>query len=262
MKLVTLFTLLLLPSFCFAQAVPDSTKAHSPIQTDRPDQTEASSVIPLGSLQVEVGLLRQKDSKNGQTTVDYLYPTALFRYGILERLELRLIAGYHRTTGPDDGDTPNARGLDAIAVGTKIYVAEENGPFPEIAFIGHLTFPSGSSAFKPAYVAPDFRLSFAHTLSDKLSLGYNVGYEWDGDSPSGSGIYTLAVGTALGERWGAYAELFGEKPEHGKWRHSADAGFTFSPRYNLQFDISAGVGLNKKAPDYYLSTGFSFRVFK
>ncbi|WP_181305503.1 transporter [Rufibacter sp. XAAS-G3-1] len=262
MKLFTLLTLMLLPSFCFAQVAPDSAKAHSPIQTDRPDQTEASSVIPVGSLQVELGVFRQKHRQNGQTTIDYMHPSALFRYGILERLELRLIAGYHRTTRPDESDAGDASGLDAFAIGTKIYVAEENGLFPEIAIIGHLTFPSGSSEFKPGFMAPDLRLSFAHTLSEKLSLGYNVGYEWDGDSPSGSGIYTLALGTGLGERWGLYAELFGEKPEQGKWSHSADAGFTFSPRYDIQFDVSAGVGLNEEAPDYYLCAGFSFRVFR
>ncbi|KAA3437877.1 transporter [Rufibacter hautae] len=260
MKLLYSCLLVLLPTYGFAQVAPDSLSNGGPISTDRPDQTEASNVVPLGTLQVELGVLRQKDRKNGKTSVDYLYPTALLRYGILHRLELRLIAGYHRSTGPDETDAGDARGLDAFSIGTKIFVTEEKGLLPEIAFIGHLTLPSGSSEFKPTYVAPDFRLSFAHTLSNTFSLGYNVGYEWDGDTPHGAGIYTLSLAAGLGDKWGTYAELFGEKPEKGKWSHSTDAGVTFSPRYNVQFDVSAGLALNEEAPNYYLSAGVSFRL--
>ncbi|MGV3539259.1 MAG: transporter [Rufibacter sp.] len=244
-----------------AQNKSDSLKLRAPLETDRPDQTEASSVVPKGTLQIELGLLHQVTSINGQTTRERLYPTTLFRWGLLEQLELRLILEYQsirRTSG--SLAEQKEKGLNALAVGTKIAIQEEDGLLPQMAFIGHLTLPTGSSAFKPTYVAPDFRFSFSHTLSKSLSLGYNLGYAWDGESPAGSAIYSLALGADLSDKWGTYAEVFGEKPEDGKWQHSADAGFTYSPVPNLQLDLSAGLGLTDTAPDYYASLGFGFRI--
>lgn len=229
------------------------------IETDRPDQTEASSVVPSGTLQLETGFLRQVTKLHGEQVIAQLYPTTLVRWGVLEKMELRLILEYQKIQHKGT-DNSVSQGFNAVAVGTKINITREGKLLPQIAFIGHLTLPSGSPDFKPTYVAPDFRFSFSHTLSDIISLGYNLGYEWDGDSPEGNAIYTLALGADVGKKWGVYAELFGEKPEKGRWAHSADGGFTFSPRYNIQLDASAGIGLNNLAPDYYVSTGVSFRI--
>ncbi|RNI28971.1 transporter [Rufibacter latericius] len=260
MKTFTLLTLLLLPSLCFGQAVLDSTKAHSPLQTDRPDQTEASSVVPRGTFQFENGFQKQVTNQKGLRSEEYLYPSTLIRWGVLDRMELRLITELRQSRLNQERSRLRAAGLNAIAVGTKIYVTEEKGLLPEISFIGHLTLPSGSSEFRPAFVAPEIRFSLSHTLTDKLSLGYNLGYEWDGDTPTGTGIYTLALGTDFSDRWGSYIELFGEKPENLNWSHSADGGITFSPWYNIQFDFSAAIGISENAPDYYLGAGMSFRI--
>ena len=56
------------------------------IQTDRPDQTESTYIVPNNSLQIELGL--ENDNFDKQKIL-YL-PTALFRYGISKYVELRL----------------------------------------------------------------------------------------------------------------------------------------------------------------------------
>ncbi|WP_460893075.1 transporter [Rufibacter soli] len=261
MKSLSLCLLVWLPLPVLAQLPPDSTQKTSvPFVSDRPDRTESATVQALGTLQIESGFSRQISRMEGQKYTEVLYPTTLVRWGVLDQLEVRLATDYLRTTIQEEKGPVTAKGLTAFSIGTKIKVTEENGLLPSIAFLAHLTVPSGSSEFRPAHVAPDFAFSLSHTLSNRFSLGYNLGYAWDGDSPEGTGFYTLSICSALSDRWGGFAEVYGEKPEQGKWGHSTDMGLTFLLRPNLQLDASAGIGITSNAPDYFLSTGFCVRI--
>ncbi len=59
------------------------------IITDRPDQTESSSIIEAGSLQIESGYLVIENHTHREK---YIYlPTTLFRMGLTDILEFRLM---------------------------------------------------------------------------------------------------------------------------------------------------------------------------
>ena len=63
------------------------------IITDRPDQTESSSTIQKGNLQIESGLLLEflgEDISPSERTI--LAPTTLIRYGLLDFAELRIVS--------------------------------------------------------------------------------------------------------------------------------------------------------------------------
>src|SRR5688572_23717796 len=161
----------------FAQETP---KEIEPIETDRPDMTEASSVVPIYTVQVESGAMYEVEYNTYERS---LLPTTLTRIGILEKLELRVILENQKLK-IDGGNIPELpetefKGMAPVKVGTKIYICDEKGYRPEIAFIGHLQLPGGGSDFKAENVTPDFRFSLSNTLSDRFSLGYNVGYEWE-----------------------------------------------------------------------------------
>jgi hypothetical protein len=47
------------------------------IVTDRPDQTEAPSLVPAGGLQVETGFIYEKDHSGDVNTTNYSYNTTL-----------------------------------------------------------------------------------------------------------------------------------------------------------------------------------------
>jgi hypothetical protein len=101
-----------------------------------------------------------------------------------------------------------------------------------------------------------------HTLTDNISLGYNLGTEWDGETPEPVFIYTLATGFSLTEKIGAYIEVYGFAPQLSRAEHRADAGFGWYMNPNILFDLSGGVGITDNAPDYYGSLGFSIRLPK
>lgn len=60
--------------------------------TDRPDQTESSVTVPKGSLQIESGFLLGYSEENRFSTRDLLLPTTLFRIGLTNNLELRIVS--------------------------------------------------------------------------------------------------------------------------------------------------------------------------
>ena len=60
----------------------------APIQADRPDQTETPAIVPKGMFQVESGFGYQKEDAHNAT---WTLPAALWKYGVNENFELRLI---------------------------------------------------------------------------------------------------------------------------------------------------------------------------
>ncbi|EDP70979.1 hypothetical protein FBALC1_00807 [Flavobacteriales bacterium ALC-1] len=244
--------------FSFAQEAENSDT----IVTDRPDATEASSTVGKGTLQIETGGLYESFEKNNIKSETYTYNTALIRYGILDNLELRLgwnfVEGVTKVNGNKLDNV--ASGLSPLLLGVKIDIAEEKDGMPEIALIGHV-FPifSASADFRPETTGVDFRFSLSHTLSEKSSLGYNIGAQWGNDSPEAAGIYTLAYGYSLSDKFGFYAELYGDLPEDNSANHYWDAGFTYLASNDLQFDVYFGTSITE-GQDLLLGMGLSYRM--
>lgn len=242
-----------LPHALAAQSLP-------PMETDRPDETEGASLVPVGFIQIEAGFhterLHVTDNGVDEQLTTTLYPSLLVRYGVLPTWELRLQAELQSVRYA--GTT--TRGFAPLAIGTKIAVCEEQGLRPTIAFLGHLTLPfTGIKEFRPSFVAPQFRFAAAHTLSPTLALGYNLGMEWDGESAMATTVYTAVLGVDMTDDIGIFAELFGALPEIGTGQHHLHVGATWSVLPNLQADIATAIGLNKEAPEYGLGIGISAR---
>lgn len=227
-----------------------------PIQTDRPDQTECAYIVPARHFQIETGLIYEKLNAVEKT---FVYPTVLWKYGVNEKFEVRLITELQTQKTQDNKLT----GFSPVAVGFKTKLAEEKGIVPLTSFIAHLSIPGiASNNFKATYFAPSFRFTMQHTLSSKISLGYNLGAEWDGETGEPIFIYTLTSGTSLSEKVGAYIEVYGFAPQQKRPDHRADGGLTFFPKPNIMLDISGGFGISNNVPDYYGSIGFSIRLPK
>ena len=232
--------------------------------TDRPDATESPNAVPKGFLQVETGSFYESFEENSVKNESYTYNTTLVRYGLLDNLELRL--GWNFTEGQTSVAGKKldnvTSGFEPLLLGFKTTIGKENGFMPEVGFLGHLYLPfSASTDYRPETTGVDFRFSFAHTLSEKSSLAYNLGAAWGNDSPEASYIYTLAYGYSLSDKFGLYAEVYGDFPEDTKANHLWDAGVTYLLNNNVQFDVTVGSSFTK-GQDILLSAGVSFRIPK
>jgi len=225
--------------------------------TDRPDQTESSEVVPLRSLQIETGFLMANVSSNVKS---YAYNTSLLRYGLLSNMEIRLGMDYLGDRVAMDGLDWSTSGFSPLYLGTKIRVAEENGWKPAVAFLAALNLPfTASKDYKPSYTAADMRLAFSHTLNDRLSLGYNLGAEWDGETANPAYNYSFSLGISLAAKLGMFVESYGAIPEEGEAEHLLDAGFTYLILPNFQVDCSGGFGI-QNGVDNFISAGVTWRL--
>lgn len=264
MKLTKHIVLIIIASISFSVFSQEKENTLGALITDRPDATEASSTVGKGILQFETGGLYETFEDNNIKTENYTYNTMLIRYGILDNLELRLgwnfVEGVTTVNGNKIDDVMS--GLSPLLLGMKIDIAEENGAMPEIALIGHV-FPvfSASTDYRPEYTGIDFRLSLSHTLSENSSLGYNIGAQWGDDSAEAAAIYTMAYGYSFTNKFGMYAELYGDLPEDSSANHYWDAGVTYLVNNDLQLDAYFGSSITK-GQDLLLGLGLSYRVRK
>ncbi|HSD06629.1 transporter [Flavobacterium sp.] len=231
---------------CFAQDLPS-------IETDRPDQTESPAIVPKNYFQFENGFSYEKTDNHSN---EYVIPSTLTKFGINDHLELRLITEFMIANDNEQKIT----GIAPVLIGFKTRLFEEKGIIPLTSFIAHLSLPKlASKNFKTDYYAPEFRFTMQHTLSDKLSLGYNLGAEWDGITPEPTFIYTITSGFKFSEKVNGYIELYGFIPQLQKADHRFDAGLNYLLNPNHQLDISGGFGLSETSPDYFVALGYSFR---
>lgn len=252
MKLIYSFLLLVSSATISAQQVKPPTL--EPIATDRPDQTETPAIVPKGMFQAETGFIFEKENSATETIVT---PTVLWKYGVNENFELRLITEFSSTETSGE----QTSGLAPVLVGFKARLIEEKGIIPQTSIIAHLQIPDlASKDMKAENYAALFRFTMQHTLTDKISLGYNLGAEWDGITPAATFIFTLTTGFSLSDTWGCYTEVYGFAPEEETAYHSFDAGVTYLVSNNFMLDISGGFGITDNAPDYFASLGFSFRL--
>jgi hypothetical protein len=218
------------------------------IVTDRPDQTEASSTIPLSSLQIESGILIQH---NGPAIRQALLPTNLFRFGLSHIFEIRLQHEYVQQKFGDKSTT----GFSDLQVGFKLQLLRKENINTEIAFLSHLVLPSGTENLSNNSYGTVNKLCISHTLNDRMSLGYNLGYDYIGFSTL---RYSAALGYSINDKAGLYIESYGSYEDFDTHVTNFDAGVTYLLADNMQLDFSFGSGLNTDMN--YIAIGISWNI--
>jgi hypothetical protein len=199
------------------------------IETDRPDQTEAATLVPAGGIQLEAGVAGWT-SGEGSTT-GYTLPTTLLRYGMSERFELRAVG---------QRDQMQFNFIDMIEpwftstswdVGAK--VAGWNTDRSQMCVLAHYRIRPD------AQDGGQVRVNVAKPLGERFSVGTNVGMAWTWATSSleatGEVEYTLALGYSVSEALYTYIEAFG-----AGGGIQGDAGLAWRPNPLSQFDVSAG----------------------
>lgn len=238
--------------------------------TDRPDQTESSVTVPKGSLQWESGFWFEKDTKSMNYLNSQIHSlginSSLLRYGIFEKIELRLGANLARTHVLDYQSSTLETislntNLEPIYTGLKIKLLDESGIIPELAILGHISIP-GLSTIKESNITSDITLAASYTLTESIGFGFNMGSHW-----SGYGVdyqdwfYAAVLGISHGAKLSSYWEVYGwDYAIIGGKDVRVDAGITHLLKPNLQLDFSGGIGLSQYNPDFFISCGFSWRI--
>ena len=253
----------------------DESVYDEPLETDRPDFTEASSVVGRGVLQIETGYTFVFDDEAGTRVRTHTAPEGVFRYGISDNVELRTVWNYTWTDSTTAGVTEREDGADDLVFGFKFALTSQSGLIPESALILDMSSPTGGSGVTNENDEFGSNYLYGWDLpGDRYfagSFGYSTATQLTaltapiiGRSVDRHGIFHSSVtyGIPIAESWNAYFEYFGlyyHGLDGGRPQNYFDSGVTHLFNNNVQFDARIGVGLNSSAEDLFAGTGMSFR---
>lgn len=225
------------------------------IVTDRPDQTESSSIVDKGSLQIESGLLLGFSEVEDISFKTIIAPTTLFRLGIVSGLELRIVNQYEKNKITNTAI--KNEGISDIEIGVKLGIMQKDNYKTKMALITHLLIPTGTEGLSNDELGVINKIAFSHEINECVNIGYNIGYNYLGEG-DGDFSYSLAIGYSLTSKVGVYIEGYGEIVNLDKNFTNIDTGFTYLLKDNLQLDFSFGTGINHTMN--YIALGISWNI--
>lgn len=237
--------------------------------TDRPDMTESASAVNQGFLQIEMGGVYEYHEERLLKFENYQFANALVRYGIMKNTELRIGSGYlEETSEPVSAAeiqnqlTNTNTGLAPLQLGFKTVLNQEQGNNPQVAVIYAIT---ANNLASPDFRSDgfDFEVIFAadKSLSDKLSIGINVGGRYNRQASQTEGLFSAAAGYDVSSKVGLFAEYFQTMVKDVESEKLINAGFTWLVEPSLQLDVSGGYHLHGEQ-GYYIKLGFSYLTNK
>ena len=221
---------------------------------DRPGASTGPSVVSKGVIQWEQGVQYDGDGAKGS----YTFSNTLFRYGLFDGVELRLSGDAFSYYNGNSWKSAFA----GISIGTKIHCCDEQEAVPAISVLADFQIPgTGTEGFVAQYFTPSLYLLFENTLSDKLSLGYNVGAEWDGGSLSPATFLAVGLGYSITEDLGCFVESYNYLAKAGN-AYCADFGFNYMVARKVQIDATANLSLNDPTHCWSVSLGIAWQINK
>lgn len=255
LKYIIIIIFLIFTSKLIAQTNEEIT-----ISPDRPGVGTPPSLIPKKHFQIETGFLYEQVSTDGITTKIYSFNQSLFRYGLFSFAELRVSGDYTKTKVKLPINDSIVIGFGPLNLGTKISIYQGQKIIPKIALMVNLTLPNtGKEQYRTANLAPSAYLLFQNSLSDKLSLGYNIGLEWDGESDKPTTFYAITLGYGFTDKLSAYIENYGYLSSDANVFYF-DGGFAYLLTNKLQLDMYAGINSKGIDKDLQFNIGLSWLI--
>jgi len=236
-----------------------------PLAADRPGEGETTSIVPRGAFQLEGGFKFERQTGGDDPDTDTTtVPELLLRVGIHPIAEQRLSAdGF---VHEDRAGASNRSSGSDLELGTKLRFFDQDGLRPTTALLAMLSFPTGGRAVTSDGFDPRGSLLLNWGLGERLGLDANLGFAGPTQGPDDSSRVfelqpTLSLEASVTQRSSAFFEYYSTlRPSGGKDEHSIDSGVTYLLSDDVQLDLSAGVGLNRAAPDFFIGAGVAWRL--
>ena len=247
-----------------ALTAQDKEEEWPSINSDRPGQgTDSPFLLPAGAIQLENGLLFQRDKLQPADAVNktYFLPTGLVRVGIMQNLEFRF--GYDlllQRNSFEDELINKQTGFSPLAIGAKFFIGKQKGILPQLSLITNIALPgTGHKEYQLNNVIPTLGLLAGNKVNNWLAITTNIRYTWDSELVQNVLGYALSLDYTFTDKWGGFTEFYGDIYSENANQNLFNAGFVFVPNNSLQLDASFGIRLNEEAPDFFISGGIAYR---
>jgi Putative MetA-pathway of phenol degradation len=225
----------------------------SPIDTDRPDVTNSSLVVPQGSFQNENGI--NFSQPGGGHEFDGT--NSRLRWGIAPCLEILVdLPNYFAAV-----NGPLNTGFTDVAPAVKWQISPIPGKVDLSATLG-AALPTGAQVITGPGVQPYVQFPWSWNLGGGWSVnGMLTNFLMPADPNNKfSNQTTFVLEREFGERSFLFVEYVGDFPLRGgpSSLFNSGGGYRITPLQQIDFHI--GIGLNENAPAYIFGIGYSFRI--
>jgi hypothetical protein len=226
--------------------------AKDEIVTDRPDVTNSSLVVPVGSLQSENGV--NFSSRDGGQIIDGT--NTRWRLGIAACLELLVDLPNYSTSVRG----PGSSGFSDVSPAIKWQVSPLPGKVDASLVFG-VGLPTGTLEIAGRGVQPYLQMPWSWELHD----GWGVsGMLTEFFRPSNVVIRrtteaTFAIEKNVTGKMSLFVEYVGDYPETASPSQLLNSGGLYRLSPTQQVDFHIAFGLNRNAPSYIIGVGYSFR---
>ena len=231
----------------------------------RPGLQEQIAGTAWGRLQLEGGYAFLCDAAGGVRMTQHALPDLLLRYGLTDRLEVRLgWPGYVATrydgplsdTSSDDVLEPN--------VGCMLDLWAQRGIMPQTAVLAAVPITLEGSPFALDGLQPVAQFLYSWQFTDRLAWGGTTGmalFDVAGDHFVQL-QQTVNLDCLLTGRLGVFGE-WEMLVDHGSATHGSQhmlgGGVSFLMTRRTQVTWKAGLGLNEAAPDFLTDIRLAYR---
>jgi len=223
---------------------------NKPLNTDRPGFTDAYNTVERAGLQFETGMFVNTGRVPGNTVSHVNWNTSALRFGVFERTELRLLGGVNQTFMENGARASTPVSIQDPRFGLKTELLSGYDVIPSIAFSSHVRIPIDSGSLRP-----DMGLIFHHQVDPNFSVSYMLNLDWwQMEQTTLNWTFKITYGES---NFSLFAEMYGSRNDLQSFQ-ALDIGSTLEWKKDLQFDVGAGIGMSREAPDWYASIGLSF----
>ena len=233
-------------------AAAECTHPDAPIETDRPDVTNSSIVVPAGSLQNENGI----DTSRDHGANIFNGTNSRWRLGIAPCLEVLVDLPNYVTTLRGAGPS----GFGDIAPAVKWQISPVPGKF-DLSITAGAALPTGATDVSGPGVQPYVQIPWSIALGAGWAL---TGMETNFFTPRSDSKYTyqstLVIEKEIAERSFLFVEYVGGFPANGRNSEFINSGGGYRIDDHHQVDFHVAIGLDRNAPNYIFGVGYSFRI--
>jgi len=236
-----------------AAAADGCTQPRAPIATDRPDVTNSSVVVPVGSLQNENGI---NVSRRDHADV-FDGTNSRWRLGIAPCFEVLIDLPNYTGTFRGAG----ASGFGNVAPAFKWQISPVPGRIDLSMTIG-AGLPTGAAAIAGPGVQPYVQFPWSVELGGGWGIsGMVTNFFMPADRINRyTNQSTFVIEKEFGERTFLFAEYVGDFPFNGGTGQLINSGGGYRITDTRQIDFHIGFGLNRNSPAYVFGVGYSFRL--
>ena len=223
----------------------------------RPLTTDDAYTVKEREFQVEAGFdFARQDNHDKE-----YFPSLTLTYGLFERMDIGIGSRY-LFINPSEGKEVNGFGDTPLKV--KYRFLDQRDWIPSFAVSGTLIIPTASRSKGLGSGKVDFNINtiFTWSLSKRWQLYTNLGYTFTGENHVNDELnYSIAGQFLLSDKWALVGEIFGVNNFNGNKRDDPISGLVgiqyilISDR--LVLDAGVEIGMNKAAPDFRITTGFT-----